>query len=999
MFQQVLKRMLSFAMAAAMTAGLIHFIGGGKTVFAEDASPYAVPHNVGVFKNGTWNDGELDHSLVYFGMAENLTGMMATAWRLLEIREDVGGAQEALVLSDARIDVLKDFGNNELDWGNGLSWEDSNLRNLFGQWYDYGDDVYGYSRFHMTPEIKSLVKTTETDPGVFDNFFFLSYGEAVNYDGTITPSITLPTQDGKPFWTRTEADAGNVYSFSPLFDNTNRVSLKTSTQSQTGARPAAVLDLSDIVFMYKITENPEASNEIAPPTGFAPNQNGREYIASGTYQGVYHSVYMPAVINDNYTQTGLKYNNTDITGTLIADEGDEIDLTLDDAAFDSTEFGPWVQYGKMAYKIVDIEGNIVANGLGKNASDGDDNFYKQLTIDTTGLDGGQYDVLVWSEFPARGIEDYNFWVNYYVINTTEPDHFKLQIGASGESLVQPSAINGVVRPVAGEIASLSIFGGTGFDAVLEWTGMTSGETFAHDTAYTAMITLTAKEGYTFQNDGEYADSATIESFSVNGKLPVWVSNNGETLVFSVSFQTSPALIPNLGVFKNGTWDSGEFNHSLIYFGMAENLTGVMATAWRFLEIKEASDGKKEALVLSDARIDVLKDFDNSEFDWGDGLTWAESNMRTLFNRWYELGDDVDGFNKFQITPQIKSLIKTTETETGVFDRFFFLSHDEAINYDGTITPSITLSNQDGKPFWTRTEADEESVYSFSPLFDNTDRTSLKTTTQSQTGARPAAALDLSNIVFMYKIMEEPEASDEIAPPTGFAPGSNGRTYLASGIYEDIYHSIYMPAIINENYTQTGFKLNGAIVEDTITADEGDGLNVSIDSAVFNNTEFGPWVQYGKMAYKIVDNEGNIVANGKGKNAGDPGPGENDYHKELTIDTTGLDDGLYSVLVWSEYPARGIENYSFWVNYYVLYATVPDHFRLQIGEISVGLNTDIDKDGQVDSKDLAVLLDNYGKSGSDIGEAAADIDGDTQVDSGDLSMLLEDYGKSGGQSPA
>ena len=55
--------------------------------------------------------------------------------------------------------------------------------------------------------------------------------------------------------------------------------------------------------------------------------------------------------------------------------------------------------------------------------------------------------------------------------------------------------------------------------------------------------------------------------------------------------------------------------------------------------------------------------------------------------------------------------------------------------------------------------------------------------------------------------------------------------------------------------------------------------------------------------------------------------------------------------------------------------------------------DINGDNQVDSADLSILLNNYGKPTINITEPQADINDDGQVDAGDLSLLLNNYGRS------
>jgi hypothetical protein len=106
--------------------------------------------------------------------------------------------------------------------------------------------------------------------------------------------------------------------------------------------------------------------------------------------------------------------------------------------------------------------------------------------------------------------------------------------------VSAAAIAGVTSPVANTTPSTAITNGTGFTASLAWDG--APVTFDYSTAYTATVTLTAAEGYTF--NGGFGDTAAIAGFKVNGNAPEWISNNGTTLVFKVTFpQTAtPTLV-------------------------------------------------------------------------------------------------------------------------------------------------------------------------------------------------------------------------------------------------------------------------------------------------------------------------------------------------------------------------------------------------------------------------------------------------------------------------
>lgn len=100
-------------------------------------------------------------------------------------------------------------------------------------------------------------------------------------------------------------------------------------------------------------------------------------------------------------------------------------------------------------------------------------------------------------------------------------------------LVTASAITGVTSPMKGVIPSTAITNGTGYTALLTWDGNPA--KFAASTEYTATITLTkANDNYTFA--GNYTNATQIAAFTVNdAAAPVWVSNNGSTLVFKVTF--------------------------------------------------------------------------------------------------------------------------------------------------------------------------------------------------------------------------------------------------------------------------------------------------------------------------------------------------------------------------------------------------------------------------------------------------------------------------------
>jgi len=95
--------------------------------------------------------------------------------------------------------------------------------------------------------------------------------------------------------------------------------------------------------------------------------------------------------------------------------------------------------------------------------------------------------------------------------------------------------------------STAITGGSGFTAAIAWNGNPA--TFVLATPYTATVTLTANPGYIFDTGaGEYASTADIISFTVNGITPVWISNTGATLEFAVTFP--PAAAPAIATITS-----------------------------------------------------------------------------------------------------------------------------------------------------------------------------------------------------------------------------------------------------------------------------------------------------------------------------------------------------------------------------------------------------------------------------------------------------------------
>jgi hypothetical protein len=119
---------------------------------------------------------------------------------------------------------------------------------------------------------------------------------------------------------------------------------------------------------------------------------------------------------------------------------------------------------------------------------------------------------------------------------------------------------------------------------------------------------------------------------------------------------------------------------------------------------------------------------------------------------------------------------------------------------------------------------------------------------------------------------------------------------------------------------------------------------------------------------------------------------------------------------NEQPGRGLVTQPFTISgvdsgTYTLEITKDAHLKYTIRNVIVGdfdldLSTDIrpgvrdivlvcgdiNGDGQIDSGDLSIFLDNFGKSGLAIINPLTDLNGDGQVDYGDLSIFIDGFGK-------
>lgn len=141
--------------------------------------------------------------------------------------------------------------------------------------------------------------------------------------------------------------------------------------------------------------------------------------------------------------------------------------------------------------------------------------------------------------PIAGAESANYNLDshdaspfYYVVvtNSLSGKMATTSAVATVKTKVNPTALGGVISPVAGAVPNKAINDGLGYTATLTWQNNPS--TFDYNTEYTATITLTAKPGYSFTG---YNDSASVSSFTVNGIAPTFVANDGDQLTLSVKF--------------------------------------------------------------------------------------------------------------------------------------------------------------------------------------------------------------------------------------------------------------------------------------------------------------------------------------------------------------------------------------------------------------------------------------------------------------------------------
>ena len=102
-------------------------------------------------------------------------------------------------------------------------------------------------------------------------------------------------------------------------------------------------------------------------------------------------------------------------------------------------------------------------------------------------------------------------VGTYTASITFPEA-SLELGYSITAAVVTSVTLDVIAPVAGQAPQSAILAGTGYTATISWAPADA--TFLYNTAYTATVTLTAKDGYSFDaglNVAGWSKSGTAQT--------------------------------------------------------------------------------------------------------------------------------------------------------------------------------------------------------------------------------------------------------------------------------------------------------------------------------------------------------------------------------------------------------------------------------------------------------------------------------------------------------
>jgi len=188
--------------------------------------------------------------------------------------------------------------------------------------------------------------------------------------------------------------------------------------------------------------------------------------------------------------------------------------------------------------------------------------------------------------------------------------------SSGDAVVNIAAIQGVTAPETGRIPVTTIIGTTQYTGTVEWSPAVS-ETFEYEIQYTAIITLTAKTGYTLKG-------VKANFFTVTGAASV--SNSADSGVVTAVFpQTDNTAPPPAGSEQRSITitETYPFNYGY-YFKISLFSTN------SFLDIEPVYQGTNYSY-QDEVTIDLCEIGEHNNPWYGDGQYYAILEISNYYN--------------------------------------------------------------------------------------------------------------------------------------------------------------------------------------------------------------------------------------------------------------------------------------------------------------------------------------------------------------------------------
>ena len=471
----------------------------------------------------------------------------------------------------------------------------------------------------------------------------------------------------------------------------------------------------------------------------------------------------------------------------------------------------------------------------------------------------------------------------------------------------------------------------------------------------------------------------------------------------------PAVLQNGDTVYYGVYPQGEITSIT---GLIENVDYVVSSganyaiqpiAWRVLD-----RGSGELLLLSEKNLDVQPYHVNDE-----AVTWAGSTVRSWLNG-YADGSNIAGVgysgagdsfisNAFAAAERVS--IATTrvinnvihsyiDAETGISytfpggldtdDQIFFLSYSEADNrttsmyfpapdpmsspadariaYNTAYTAAAhSFMEPAGDPdfWWLRTPSGESSDLSYKATqvdWNGELADEGGEVTSPYLAVRPAFNLDLGSVLFSSDASGTMKSA---ATPGGDLVEVANTSGAVKLTVKNDYNATTNPTGLGLTITDPSSRTAapGATVDIAYTGART-GVNRSVSVLLCDST--GDLLYYGRP--------GDCATNADGT-------------ASFTVPAS-LPNGSYTIKIFNE--EVNAANYTD-------FASTPQLISLTVGASSYKPG-DINRDGDVNVRDLSILLENYGLPVEDRTNPNADINNDGDVNVRDLSIILENYGK-------